>query len=96
MSLCYKYVLSKVARGHEISILDDEEHPDWVHLRDVVERRREVARLGNRCYHCQGPLAAIGGRRLNGAKQPDWDARLFHKRCFIRVFGLGLFHRGVS
>ena len=85
MSLCYRYVLRKMASGHEIVVLDDEEHPDWVDRRDAVEKRRDDIRLHNRCYHCQGPIAAIGDRRLNGANHPDWQARLFHKRCFTSI-----------
>ena len=85
MSLCYRYVLRKMGSGHEIFLLDDEEHPDWVDCRDAVEKRRDEIRVQNRCYHCQGPIAAIGHRRLNGANHPDWGARLFHKRCFASI-----------
>ena len=39
MSLCYRYVLRKMASGHKIFVLDDEEHPDWVDRRGMLWRR---------------------------------------------------------
>jgi hypothetical protein len=34
------------------------------------------------CAHCDGKLVPIGTFRLNGKDHLDWDARLYHKKCW--------------
>ena len=53
----------------------------WVqtHKPQYVEEARQM--LAKRCFHCRGPLVAIGSARANGKDHPDWEGRLFHKKC---------------
>ena len=37
------------------------------------------------CKHCGGNLVPIGLARKNGKSHYDWDAREYHKKCWIRM-----------
>ena len=37
------------------------------------------------CKLCYGPIMPIGFARVNGADHPDWEARQYHKKCWVKA-----------
>lgn len=58
-----------------------------------LRRRRPVtiscaqSYMRSKCWCCGGPLYSIGWARKNGKNHPDWNSRLFHKKCYKELTG---------
>jgi hypothetical protein len=59
----------------------------WLHCHKphIVAAARQLVRERRRCLHCGGALVAFGHARENGKDHPDWEGRLFHKKCWRRL-----------
>ena len=72
-------------KGRRVVIHErDSDAVRWLHCHKphIVVEARQLARERRRCLHCGRALAAFRQARENGKDRPDWEGRLFHKKCW--------------
>ncbi len=54
--------------------------------RDAVDAARAAMIARRVCFACGDPIRPIADRRSNGVDHHrDWDGRLLHKKCFVKI-----------
>ena len=50
-----------------------------------AEQEKKVKQPKPKCIKCDITLVAIGDKRKNGAHQKDFDGRIHHYKCWLKI-----------
>jgi len=56
-------------------------------IQDEQEQQEQQERHNTKrkCLHCRRGLQPIGNSRSNGKCHDDWEARKYHKKCWVKL-----------